>query len=135
MATKTSILIFYLSLSKTNKIFRWATIITLVVVNVGGLALTFLNIFQCSPVRGAFYSPEQLPQKCTSIVTIYLSSAPLNIITDLAIFFLPMPLLTGMYVLFCPLSSANISFSHATTSEAKDCSGRDFRIRNLRGRR
>lgn len=96
MATKTSILIFYLSLSKTQKIFRWATIATLVVVNVGGLALTLLNVLQCSPVRAALQAPVPESASCTDIVTIYLSSAPLNIITDLAIFFLPMPILTGM---------------------------------------
>ncbi|KAF2437292.1 MFS general substrate transporter [Karstenula rhodostoma CBS 690.94] len=96
MATKSSILIFYLTLSKTQKVFRWATIATLVVVNVGGLALALLNIFQCNPVPAAFATSVEPPQKCINIVTIYLSSAPLNIITDLAIFFLPMPLLTGM---------------------------------------
>ncbi|KAF1970536.1 MFS general substrate transporter [Bimuria novae-zelandiae CBS 107.79] len=96
MATKSSILIFYLTLSKTNKVFRWATIATMVVVNVGGLALTLLNVLQCDPVSAAFYTPTPPPATCINIVTIYLSSAPLNIITDLAIFFLPMPLLTAM---------------------------------------
>jgi len=96
MATKTSILVFYLTLSKTHKIFRWATIATLVVVNVGGLALTLLNIFQCTPVFAAFQTPVPDTATCIDIVTIYLSSAPLNIITDLAIFFLPMPILTSM---------------------------------------
>ena len=96
MATKSSILIFYLTLSKTNKIFRWSTIATLIVVNVGGLALTLLNVLQCDPVSAAFETPVKPPDTCINIVTIYLSSAPLNIITDLAIFFLPMPLLTGM---------------------------------------
>jgi fucose permease len=96
MATKTSILVFYLSLSTTHKVFRWATIATLVVVNVGGLALTVLNIAQCRPVSAAWASPVPSSASCTNIVTIYLSSAPLNIITDLAIFFLPMPILTSM---------------------------------------
>ena len=96
MATKTSILIFYLSLSETQKIFRWATISTLVVVNAGGLALTILNIVQCRPVSAAWMSPVPATAHCTNIVTIYLSSAPLNIITDLAILFLPMPILTSM---------------------------------------
>src|SRR5256885_4074394 len=32
----------------------------------------------------------------SDIVTLYLSSAPVNVITDLAILFLPMPILTGM---------------------------------------
>jgi fucose permease len=96
MATKTSILVFYLTLSKTHKVFRWATIVTLIVVNVGGLALTILNIVQCRPLTAAFASPVPPSASCTNIVTIYLSSAPLNIITDLAIFFLPMPILTSM---------------------------------------
>ncbi|KAH8730187.1 MFS monosaccharide transporter-like protein [Phaeosphaeriaceae sp. PMI808] len=96
MITKTSILVFYLTLSKTHKVFRWATIATLAVVNVGGLALTILNIVQCRPVNAAWASPVPASASCTNIVTIYLSSAPLNIITDLAIFFLPMPILTSM---------------------------------------
>jgi fucose permease len=96
MATKTSILIFYLTLSQTRKVFRWATIATMVVVNVGGLALTILNIVQCRPVNAAWASPVPASASCTNIVTIYLSSAPLNIITDMAIFFLPLPVLTSM---------------------------------------
>lgn len=96
MITKTSILLFYLTLSETQKVFRWATIATLVVVNVGGLALTILNILQCRPVTAAWTSPVPATATCTNIVTIYLSSAPLNIITDLAILFLPMPILTSM---------------------------------------
>jgi fucose permease len=96
MTTKTSILVFYLSLSKTQKIFRWATFGTLAVVNVGGLALTLLNIMQCQPVQAAWETPVSASASCTNIVTIYLSSAPLNIITDLTILFLPMPILTSM---------------------------------------
>ncbi|KAF1940183.1 MFS general substrate transporter [Clathrospora elynae] len=98
MATKTSILLFYLTLSKTQKVFRWATIATLLVVNIGGLALTILNILQCRPVSAAWFSPVPDSAHCTNIVTIYLSSAPLNIITDVAILFLPMPILTSMHL-------------------------------------
>ncbi|KAK4694658.1 MFS transporter, FHS family, L-fucose permease, partial [Lecanoromycetidae sp. Uapishka_2] len=96
MATKTSICLFYLTLSKNHPVFRWTTIATLIVVNVAGLALTLLNIFQCHPVGAAFDDPTQSGAKCIDIVTLYLSSAPVNIITDLAILFLPMPILTSM---------------------------------------
>jgi fucose permease len=96
MMSKTSILVFYLTLSKSNHIFRWATLATLVVVNAGGFALTMLNVWQCTPVHAVFRSPIPNTASCTDIVTIYLSSAPLNIITDLAILFLPMPILTSM---------------------------------------
>lgn len=96
MATKTSICLFYLTLSKNQPIFKWTTIATLIVVNVAGLALTFLNIFQCRPVGAAFDDPILPTAACIDIVTLYLSSAPVNIITDLAILFLPMPILTAM---------------------------------------
>lgn len=96
MATKTSILAFYLTLSKTQKLFRWATLATLTVVNVGGLALTLLNIVQCRPITAAFRTVVPESAHCTDILTLYLSSAPLNIITDLAILALPMPILTSM---------------------------------------
>ena len=96
MATKTSICLFYLTLSENQPIFRWSTIATLTVVNVAGLALTILNIIQCRPVGAAFEDPIQVTAKCIDIVTLYLSSAPVNIITDLALLFLPMPILTGM---------------------------------------
>lgn len=96
MATKTSILLFYLTLAKTQRLFKWLTIATLAVVNVGGLALTLVNTFQCRPIGAAFETPIPASASCEDIVTLYLSSAPLNIITDLAIFFLPMPILTAM---------------------------------------
>ncbi|KAI9771342.1 MAG: hypothetical protein M1840_002312 [Geoglossum simile] len=96
MATKTSILIFYLKLSEIQKLFRWASIVTLVVVNVGGVVLTLLNIVQCRPVSVTFKDPSLQAGKCMDIVTLYLCSSPLNIITDLAILFLPIPILTGL---------------------------------------
>ena len=96
MATKSSILAFYLSLPTQNKSFKWACIATLFVVNAGGLALGLFTVFQCRPPGAAFAYPIPGSAKCTDIITIYLSSTPLNLITDLAILFLPMPILTGM---------------------------------------
>lgn len=96
MATKTSICLFYLTLAKNQEVFKWATLATLAVVNIAGLALTLLNIFQCRPVGAAFDPTVPPGQHCTDIITIYLSSAPVNIITDLALLFLPMPILTAM---------------------------------------
>lgn len=96
MATKTSILIFYLTLSKSDKVFRGLTIATTVVVNAAGLALTFVNIFPCRPIAALFEDPIPAHATCTDIVTLYLSSAPVNIITDLAILVLPMPILTSL---------------------------------------
>ncbi|PLB33494.1 putative MFS monosaccharide transporter [Aspergillus candidus] len=96
MAVKTSILIFYLTLTQGEKVFRWANYITLFVVNVAGLALTLVNVFQCNPVGAAFVYPRQDDAVCTDILTLYLSSSPVNIITDLAILFIPNPIITKM---------------------------------------
>ncbi|MCJ1283823.1 hypothetical protein MMC26_003154 [Xylographa opegraphella] len=98
MATKTSILFFYLTLSRNRQIFRWMTLANLIAVNAAGLALTLLNVFQCSPVGAAFKEVAPPTATCIDIVTIYLSSAPVNIVTDLAILFLPMPMLTAMHL-------------------------------------
>ncbi|KIX94462.1 uncharacterized protein Z520_09848 [Fonsecaea multimorphosa CBS 102226] len=98
MLTKTSIIVFFLSvMSKdVDPVFKWCNWLTLAVVNIAGTALTFFNIFQCSPVAAGYLYPTPENARCTDIVTLYLSSAPLNIITDIALLFLPMPILTGM---------------------------------------
>ena len=96
MTTKTSICLFYLTLATNQQAFRWATLATLALVNIAGIALTLLNIFQCHPVGAAFASIIPAGEHCTDIITLYLSSAPVNIVTDLALLFLPMPILTGM---------------------------------------
>ncbi|EME84209.1 uncharacterized protein MYCFIDRAFT_163043 [Pseudocercospora fijiensis CIRAD86] len=96
MATKTSILSFYLTFSTANRVFRWACYGTLLIVNAGGFALTMVTVFQCNPISAVFQSITSAGAKCTDILTIYLASIPLNIITDLAILFLPMPILTSM---------------------------------------
>ncbi len=96
MATKTSILIFYLRMARnTQSLLRIASYVTLTIVILSGIVLTFLNAFQCRPVRAA-YDVSISDEKCLSIVTIFLCSAPVNIITDLAILVLPIPVLTGM---------------------------------------
>lgn len=98
MLIKTSIITFYISVMSrdVDKVFKWCNWLTLAVVNIGGLAFTFLAIFQCIPVSAGYHYPIPDNAKCTDIVTLYLSSAPVNIITDIAILLLPMPILTGM---------------------------------------
>jgi fucose permease len=98
MATKTSILIFFLRMSRnTNRLFRVASYVTLAVVNIAGLVLTFLNIFQCTPIQHVF-DPIGNKETCIPLITLYLVSSPVNIITDLVILVLPIPILTGMHL-------------------------------------
>ncbi|KAJ9491225.1 hypothetical protein VN97_g2032 [Penicillium thymicola] len=100
MAVKTSILVFYLTLTRNQKVFQYANYATLFVVNAAGFALTMVNVFQCRPIGAVFLSDVSAHANCTDIVTLYLSSSPVNIITDIAILLLPMPLLTKMRLPF-----------------------------------
>ncbi|RMZ78842.1 hypothetical protein DV738_g3680, partial [Chaetothyriales sp. CBS 135597] len=98
MLTKTSIIVFYLSvMSKdVDAVFKWLNWGTLGVVNLAGLGLTLYNILQCMPVWAGYTYPRPDTATCTDIVTLYLSSSPVNIITDVAILLLPIPILTGL---------------------------------------
>ncbi|KAJ4407438.1 hypothetical protein N0V82_009928 [Gnomoniopsis sp. IMI 355080] len=96
MALKTSILIFYLRLSKnTQQVLRIASWVVLGIVNIAGIVLTLLNIFQCRPVQAAF-SLNAGETQCIPLLTEFICSAPVNIVTDLAILALPIPVMTGM---------------------------------------
>jgi fucose permease len=95
MATKTSILVFYLRLAKDTQVFmKRASYVTIAIVNIAGLVFMFLNVFQCSPIYVGF--TPNTTGKCIPIVTLFLCSAPINIATDLAILVLPIPVVTGM---------------------------------------
>lgn len=96
MASKTSILIFYLRLfTTTQQVLRVATWIVLSIVNIGGIIMTFVNTFQCSPVAAAFTNYGGLSD-CQPMIVVFLCSAPMNIVTDLAILLLIVPVLTTM---------------------------------------
>lgn len=97
MAAKTSILIFYLRLAKnTQLVLRYASWFTLIVVNLAGTVLTFMNIFQCSPIHAAWQALYDGPARCIPLLTEFICASPVNIVTDLAILALPIPVLTSM---------------------------------------
>ncbi|KAK0671757.1 major facilitator superfamily domain-containing protein [Cercophora samala] len=96
MATKSSVLVFYLRLAKnTQKILRMASWGVLGVVNLAGVILTFMNIFQCHPIAAAWDINTKMI-RCIPLLTEFICSAPINVTTDLAILALPIPVLTSM---------------------------------------
>ncbi|KAJ6436976.1 L-fucose permease [Purpureocillium lavendulum] len=98
-ATKTSILILYLRLAKrTQVVLRYASWATLVIVNVAGAVLTLMNVFQCSPLRAAWAVDVDEGAVCIPLLTEFICSAPVNILTDLAILALPIPILTRLHL-------------------------------------
>jgi hypothetical protein len=97
MATKTAILLLYIRMAAAHPFLRYASFGTLAIVNTAGIVLTFLNIFQCRPIRAAF---DKDSGTCIDVVSLYLSSAPINVLTDLAILLLPLPILTRLRMEF-----------------------------------
>src|ERR1700755_941325 len=66
MLTKTSIIVFFLSVMSrdVDPVFKWCNWLTLAVTNILGVALTFFNIFQCSPVAAGYLYPTPENAKC-----------------------------------------------------------------------
>ncbi|PHH85107.1 hypothetical protein CDD83_883 [Cordyceps sp. RAO-2017] len=98
MATKTAILIFYLHLANNTQLFlRYASWTVLAISNLAGFILTVINIFQCTPIQAAWtlYTFDETAS-CIPLLTEFICVTPINIITDLAILVLPIPLLTNL---------------------------------------
>ncbi|WVQ84257.1 hypothetical protein IAT38_006409 [Cryptococcus sp. DSM 104549] len=98
MATKTAILILYVRMAAAHQFLRYASIATMAVVNLAGVALVLINIFRCHPIRAAYSSEDG--GTCLNLISIFLSSSPVNILTDLAILLLPLPILTRLRMPF-----------------------------------
>ncbi|WVQ96569.1 hypothetical protein IAU59_003674 [Kwoniella sp. CBS 9459] len=94
MTIKLAILILYIRMSTAHRFLRIASIATMVVVMLTGVICTFISIFRCRPVSAAWSSRDN--SQCIDVIALYLSSAPINILTDLAILLLPLPILTSL---------------------------------------
>jgi hypothetical protein len=85
VATKTAILILYYRLRVVHPFLRRSSLVTLAIFNCGGIVLTFLSIFQCRLISAAF---ADVHGTCLDKVSLYLASAPVDVLTDLAILLL-----------------------------------------------
>ncbi|CRG85661.1 1,3-beta-glucan synthase component FKS3 [Talaromyces islandicus] len=94
ISTKSSILVFFFSLTKGKKVLFRANYALLFIVIAVGLALTITQVFQCRPVSAVFELEKQSKETCTNIFITAISTAPYNIATDIALLVIPIPLLT-----------------------------------------
>lgn len=97
MATKTAILILYYRIASAYLFLRYASLVVMVIINIAGIVLTFIYIFQCRPINAAF---SLVDGTCIDFVALYLTSMPINVLTDLAILLLPLPILTSLRMEF-----------------------------------
>ncbi|KAB8260251.1 hypothetical protein BDV32DRAFT_149732 [Aspergillus pseudonomiae] len=91
--TKTSMVLLYLRLFPLRT-YRIVLVIVLIFVIITGLWMVFASFFMCIPVRGAWDLSS--PHNCIPKEVLWSLNAALQIITDMTIVILPMPLLAKL---------------------------------------
>jgi hypothetical protein len=94
--TKLSLLTFYLHLSPMRW-FRVSVWSSIVLVALYTAVITFMMFFQCSPIDKAF-DPTVTTGTCLNAGILYMATAVSNIITDLILFVLPLPMVYGLHM-------------------------------------
>lgn len=87
-------LVLYLRLFPTSR-YRIMTIVSLVVVSVVGLWMTLSSFLFCIPVSD-FWNPDLGFNRCLPRKPIWYLNAALQIVTDIWIVVMPMPMLASL---------------------------------------
>ncbi|KAL7274197.1 hypothetical protein RUND412_002912 [Rhizina undulata] len=137
LTTKISILLFYFRLSP-NKTYHRNVWILMGISVAFGIAVTFGDIFQCTPVE-SFYN-YNVAGKCIDQMAFFKSTAIINIVNDFAVFVLPLPTLWGLKLpvgqkaaLGFILSLGVFVFGWTTTKNSSGLSGLRSRSRGASG--
>ncbi|KAH7408847.1 hypothetical protein BKA64DRAFT_383232 [Cadophora sp. MPI-SDFR-AT-0126] len=75
----------------------------------GGVAFTFVLLFQCWPLTSLW--DRSIPGRCVNITAVGYAGAGLSIFDDLAIFALPLPWLNTLQINLCKKISIMLLFS------------------------
>lgn len=89
---KVSILLLYYSIFHVSSNFRWAVRIAGGLCVIWGITLTFLIIFQCTPVN-ALWEQMAAPQVCMSTSKLLLGYEVSNLVLDVMVLCLPLGML------------------------------------------
>ncbi|KAI8287583.1 hypothetical protein K4K60_012340 [Colletotrichum sp. SAR11_57] len=93
---KVSLLIFYMRLSP-QRWFKWAVWITLGVIISYSAALFFALIFACDPIAMS-WDVTITEGTCIDRPAIYIATAVANIVSDVMIFSLPIPIVVKLQI-------------------------------------
>lgn len=89
-AIKLSFCFFYLRIFPGTN-FRRACWALMAIVIAETIEEVFVVIFQCSPVSKAWDASGTAPGKCLSLLPFYYISFAIRLVTDIALFVLPIP--------------------------------------------
>lgn len=91
MFIKLSLLAFYLRLAPNNPVFRTAVYVMIFVAASFGIGSIMSAALQCIPISMLWDTTVE--GSCININTFYFANSALNIITDMIIYILPIPIL------------------------------------------
>lgn len=94
-ATKASLLLLYYRLFSPSRRFRVAVYIGSAIVFCQWFSLTVSSIFQCRPVA-AFWNRSIQGAECIDLPRFTIVSGVLNLLTDVLILCLPVPMVWGL---------------------------------------
>jgi hypothetical protein len=87
---KVSVLLLYMRIfvTRTFRVFCWMALIVVLGWSIGSI---FATIFQCVPLKGSW--DKTLDARCINSDTFWISYGALNIVTDVMVLALPMPMI------------------------------------------
>ena len=94
---KASLLALYYRLFGVNKRFRLAANISSIVVGIWYFSVLFAGIFQCRP-PAAFWNKDITNAQCVDLVGFSIGSAITNLLTDVLVLCLPMPMIWSLHL-------------------------------------
>lgn len=94
---KASLLLLYYRYFGISKRFRWALYTCGAIIACWYIAVTFSTIFQCTPVS-AFWDRTIQHAKCVDLVQFSIGSGITNLLTDVMILCLPMPMVWSLHM-------------------------------------
>ena len=92
---KLSILLFYSRLFPTER-FRKVSLLVAALIVAWFLACTIVSIFECVPID-TFWEPKS-ERRCVNLKQYILSNAVINIVTDLLLLILPLPMIWSLHL-------------------------------------
>ena len=111
--SKTSLLTFYLQISPQLR-FRRLVFGTITFVALYTIIISTLLLFGCNPIAAAWDPLQFASRKCIDHAVVYIIIAVVNIISDVILFVLPIPMIMQLKMPLGQKIGAGIIFGIAT---------------------
>ena len=109
LAKLSVVLFYYRCFGSVNRPFRYALLLTALVVVAWGITFMSFDIFTCTPVRRAW--EPSVPSRCIGVGGQMLGSAISNVSIDLVLLVLPLPMLWRLQTSMARKVSLTLAFA------------------------